>query len=101
MKNKFKGNVLQGGYLRLGPPEIRKVPIPVSELKGEKKQKQIIELVDKITQLIDLLYSTTENSEKWKTIKVEITNIDKKIDEEVYKLYSLTPEEIKIVERDK
>ena len=39
-----------------------------------------------------------EHSEKWESIKSEIEKTDKKIDEEVYKLYGLTEEEIKIVE---
>jgi len=38
------------------------------------------------------------NSNKWNSIKTEIEKTDKKIDEVVYKLYGLTPEEIKIVE---
>ena len=40
-----------------------------------------------------------KNSNKWNSIKDEIDKIDKKIDEEVYKLYGLTPEEIEMVER--
>ena len=36
---------------------------------------------------------------RWQKIKDEITKTDKKIDEEVYKLYGLTEEEKKIVER--
>ena len=39
-----------------------------------------------------------ENSNKWHELKVEIEKTDRKIDEEVYKLYGLTDEEIKIVE---
>lgn len=38
------------------------------------------------------------HSEKWEGVKSEIEKTDKKIDEEVYKLYRLTEEEIKIVE---
>lgn len=34
----------------------------------------------------------------WHKLKSEIEKTDKKIDEEVYKLYGLTPEEIKTVE---
>ena len=39
-----------------------------------------------------------EHSGKWESVKSEIEKTDKKIDEEVYKLYGLTDEEIKIVE---
>ena len=39
-----------------------------------------------------------ENSNRWQSTKSEIEKIDKKIDEEIYKLYGLTPEEIKVVD---
>ena len=35
---------------------------------------------------------------RWQKLKDEIAKTDKKIDEEVYNLYGLTEEEIKIVE---
>jgi len=38
------------------------------------------------------------STNKWNSIKSEIGMTDKKIDEEVYKLYGLTSEEIAIVE---
>ena len=39
-----------------------------------------------------------EHSDKWESVKLEIEKTDKKIDEEVYKLYGLTEEEIETVE---
>ncbi len=39
-----------------------------------------------------------ENSNEWQKLKDEIARTDHKIDEEVYKLYGLTEEKIKIVE---
>jgi len=44
------------------------------------------------------LKNELENSNKWENIKSEIEKTDKQINEEVYKLYGLTNEEIKIVE---
>jgi hypothetical protein len=58
----------------------------------------IAETVDKILKLNKELQKISENSNKWNSIKSEIEKTDKKIDEEVYKLYGLKPEEIKIVE---
>ncbi len=98
LKNRYKGNVLQGGYLRLGPPEIKEIPIPKILLNNKDSQKQLTKLVDKILQLINLLHKNVKESEIWLKIKSEIERTDRKIDEEVYKLYNLTPEEIKIVE---
>jgi type I restriction-modification system DNA methylase subunit len=101
LKNRFKGNVLQGGYLRLGPPEIKEVPIPRILLDNKDLQEQLIKLVNKILQLIDSLHKNVKESEMWLKIKSEIERTDREIDEEVYKLYGLTPEEIEIVEGDK
>ncbi|MBI2028511.1 MAG: N-6 DNA methylase [Candidatus Levybacteria bacterium] len=75
--------------------ELAKFPI----YKAEKnKQKAIIELVNKIMQLKKDLKKLDANSNKWVKIKEEIEKTDKKIDEEVYKLYGLTQEEIRVVE---
>jgi len=43
----------------------------------------------------------TENSNEWQKLKDEIEKTDRKIDEEVYKLYGLTPGEIKIIEKSR
>lgn len=69
--------------------------LPIKEIENKKN---IISLVNKILLLNNEIQKIPENSEKWKTIKSEIERTDKKIDQEVYKLYGLTEEEIKIVE---
>lgn len=63
-----------------------------------KEQKIIIQLVDKVLVLIEESLKIVENSEKWISIKLEIKKIDKKIDEEVYKLYGLVKDEINVLE---
>ena len=40
------------------------------------------------------------NDDEYKKVKSEIEKTDKIIDQKVYKLYGLTPEEIKIVENN-
>ncbi|MFA6272893.1 MAG: N-6 DNA methylase [Candidatus Paceibacterota bacterium] len=64
---------------------------------SKAEQKQIIILVDKMLSLNKELRETPENSDKWNSLKSEIEKTDRKIDVEVYKLYGLTEEEIKIV----
>lgn len=92
LRNKGK---LQGDLLQIDKAPLLEVPICVSD---RNQQKQIISLVDKMLKLNNDLHKATENSEKWNSIKSEIEKTDKKIDQEVYKLYELTEEEIKIVE---
>ena len=54
--------------------------------------------MDKILSLQKELREVAEHSEKWERIKSDIEKTDRKIDEEVYKLYCLTQDERKIVE---
>jgi type I restriction-modification system DNA methylase subunit len=54
-----------------------------------------------LIHLKNVLFKTPENTNKWHKLKQEIERIDRKIDQEVYKLYGLTEEEIKIVEGSK
>lgn len=75
--------------------ELARFPICPAD---KQQQKLIIDLVDKILNLNKELQETAENSDKWKQLSTEIERTDKKIDEEVYKLYDLTEDEIKIIE---
>jgi len=94
----FGGMHMGGGYLRFRTAFLEELPIKVD---GTGQQNQFVELVDNMLKLQEKLSTLTENSDQWYSIKSEIEKIDKKIDQEVYKLYGFTPEEIKIVERNK
>ena len=75
--------------------EIRNIPIPnASEIEQEKIAKQTQQMLDlnKRLQVISL------NTDQFNNIKQEIENLDRKIDEEVYKLYGFNKEEITIIE---
>lgn len=65
----------------------------------DNKRKTLTNLVFKIVKLSTIINEFPDNSNKWNSIKKEIEEIDKKIDEEVYNLFSLTEEEIAIVEK--
>ena len=87
--------------LHVYPEAIRNLPIYELNFKNEDHTRiysNIIELVTKILQLNNSLNQYQENSDKWDSKKEEIENTDKKIDGEVYRLYRLSDEEIKIVE---
>ncbi len=60
--------------------------------------KAIMQLSEKILSLNKQLESLERNSERWNLVNSEIEKADKKIDQEVYKLYGLTPSEIEIIE---
>jgi len=92
LKNKGK---LQGDFLQVDKGPLMEIPICIGD---KEQQKQVIALVDKIMDLNKEIGKSTENSNDWQRIKDEITKTDQKIDQEVYKLYDLTDEEIKIME---
>lgn len=65
---------------------------------AKNEQEKIVGLVKKMLILNKEVRGITENSDQWRKLKDEIVETDKKIDEEIYKLYGLKEEEIKIVE---
>ena len=91
----FSGLRMGGGYFQFQAPQLRVLPIT----KVEKGEEKILEqLVNKMSGLTSELLLITENSNEWEKIKFEIEKTDKKIDEEVYRIYGLNEKEIKIVE---
>jgi adenine-specific DNA-methyltransferase len=82
LKNKGK---MQGDNYQLDKEPLLQIPIFNAT---EEQQKPIIALVDKI------LAAKKENP------KVDISKYEKEIDDKVYSLYQLTPEEIGIVEKE-
>jgi len=93
LKNKGK---LQGDFLQVDKGPLMEIPICVG---NEKEQQIIITLVDKIISLNRELCEKLEHSNEWENIKSEIEKTDKKIDQEVYKIYGLNEEEIKVIEQ--
>ena len=75
---------------------IGSIPIKIA---SEEEQRRVIELVDKmmvaVKRLQELKNKTTDEKAR---LEKEIKKLDEEIDQEVYKLYGLTDEEIKIVE---
>ena len=64
----------------------------------EELEKQKVKL--SLSQKEELIAWYKEKSEKLNQIQSEIDKLDKTIDQEVYKLYNLTEEEIKIIENN-
>ena len=92
LRNKGK---MQGNNYQLDKEPLVHIPIYFG---SEEQQKQIVGLVDKMISLNIELHEILEHSDKWGSIKSEIEKTDRKIDQEVYKLYDLTEDEIKVIE---
>lgn len=84
----------QGGYYTYSSTVLGQIPIKDSSPSQEKK---IISLVDNMLELQKKYHDEKTQGNEKERLKQQIENTDYEIDEEVYKLYELTPEEIKIV----
>ena len=75
---------IRGGDFNIYPEYIRNIPIPTAT----KEQQQAI------INLVDIIISTKKDSPQTDTSALE-----REIDQQVYDLYNLTPEEIYIIEK--
>jgi adenine-specific DNA-methyltransferase len=93
----FGGNRLQGGYLRIGPPQLRTVPIPLANTTNKQLYNDVIKLVDQMLDAIQNLNEARTDRDS-NFYEEKCRDLDRRIDKVVYKLYSLTDEEIGIIE---
>lgn len=73
-----------------------RIPIPEA---SEKEQAEIAKLADFMLNLQKEAHEMTGNTDKHARIKTEIEKLDEKIDRAIYKLYDLTDDEIKTIEK--
>ena len=75
---------MAGGYLNIGTRELERIPIPSAT---KEQQQPIIDLVDKIL------------AAKKANPQADTTDLEKQVNQLVYKLYNLTPAEIETIEK--
>ncbi|MEK7631067.1 MAG: N-6 DNA methylase [Patescibacteria group bacterium] len=91
---KHKGKK-QGEQLQIDKEPLMDIPL----LKvGESEQSKIAYLVDTVAARNAELNKTSANTDKWHALKAEVERLENEIDQRVYKLYTLTPVEIKTIE---
>jgi predicted type IV restriction endonuclease len=76
-------------------PVTSRIPIPKDIVK---LQETLAKPIDDYLALIKEFYNTPTHTNKWYDLKEKIEKLEKKIDNEIYKYYDLTDDEIKIVE---
>ena len=84
---------MRGGYLSFEARFIRSLPVILPKTNGA-----MISLVDKMLALVPKLRVETRERER-AVLANAVQTTDRKIDELVYDLYGLTPEEIALVEK--
>jgi len=72
--------------------------LPIKYIKKDK-QNIFIEKVDQMLTLHNQLQQVSINTDNHSRLKSEIEKLDNEIDREVYKLYDLTTEEIRLIEQ--
>lgn len=94
----FGGDKLQGGYLRIGPPQLKTIPIPPIEDKADRsRHDQIVRLV--VRMLEAKKHESAANGHAKEVATRKCAALDHRINALVYELYNLTQEEIALVER--
>ena len=83
--NKFQDKHLAGGYLGINKNNLETLPIPQANPNNQNLVDEIVNLVSKILELKAQYKDTSE--------------LEKDIDNLTYKLYNLSLDEIKIIER--
>lgn len=82
-------NRIRGGYLRAFSDYMRQIPIPVGS-----NTEAITGLVERVLALTP---ATAERG-KGAEVKQQIAALEREIDERVYALYGLQPDEIRLIE---
>jgi hypothetical protein len=79
----FNSLSLAGGFLRIGAPQIKQLPIAIGN------DTQIKAIVDLVSKVID---------EKQTNPDADTSKLEEEIDSAIYEIYGLTQEEIKTIE---
>ena len=94
------GTTLRGGYVRFWTQFIEQLPIRTidfSDSADKARHDEMVGLVETMLTLHKQLAAAKMGHEKT-ALQRQINATDKQIDQLVYKLYSLTDDEIRIVE---
>lgn len=88
-KNMFKSLSLQGGYLRIGSNEIKKIPIAKADNETTIEIKNLVEKIITLFANLEDINSITE-----------VNNYIKDLDNIIYKLYGISKIEISLINNE-
>lgn len=95
----YGGDKLQGGYLRIGPPQLKMIPIclvDATNVDDVARHDRIVSLVKQM--LAAKQQEATASGHALEIAARKCAALDRQIDALVYELYGLTEEEIALVE---
>lgn len=91
----------RGGFYSCNKQYLSQLPIKLLDLSNPVKKSrhdEIASLADMMLKINRELQKTNENTDKWYSLKKEIEQTDRMIDERVYALYGLEEKEIAVIE---
>ena len=92
----------RGGFYSCNKQYLSQLPIKLIDLSNpieKSKHDEIISLADRMLKLNKELTNTSENTDKWYSLKKEIEQTDRLIDEMIYALYDIKEEERKMIDK--
>lgn len=99
----YGGDRLQGGYIRVGPPQLRTIPIRLIDLtvaKDRAVRDEIVKLVDgQMAVQLKLLNIRIQSDRE--ALLQQAASIDRRINGLVYSLYGLNTADIAVVEGER
>ncbi|MFA5211559.1 MAG: TaqI-like C-terminal specificity domain-containing protein [Patescibacteria group bacterium] len=101
-REKFEETHVRGGYLQFKKVYTSQIPIAIINFKNKEENNIYNKLVKLSEQMVNLhkeLQSVAVNTDKYNYLKVEIEKVDKEIDEVVYKIYGITDDEKRVIEK--
>jgi hypothetical protein len=93
----FGGDRLQGGYLRIGPPQLRTLPVPAFKSK-DPLHVALSRQVENLVELYERRLSLTTPHER-DVVDRQIRAGEERVDRSVYKVYESTSDERRVVEK--
>jgi hypothetical protein len=96
----FGGNALQGGYLRIGPPQIRSLPFPRLDFsRGHDRglYEAVIASATEATKIATAMHQAATPHEANQRRR-ELAAVLVRLDNDVYELYGLTGAERNVIE---
>ncbi len=101
-RSTYGGNRLGGGYYRIGPPQLRSLPVRTIDPEDKEdisRQDRLVNIVEQLMVLNERLFAVKLPDLKTR-LQRQIDFADKQVDDVVYELYGLTEEEIRFVEKN-
>lgn len=86
----FSGNRLQGGYLRVGPPQVKQLPICIPNFSNPSEQQAYRQIIHQVDQLLHLRSPSLPSISRQQQ---QIQAAEQTIDRLICQLYRLTPTE--------